>query len=80
MDPQIHVRDAEVLGSNPGSPTTKVQVSGGFGPRWFATGVSAHCGHPDFRSVNSAEHWWPGSATQLTPRSPARNTPVTKLT
>jgi hypothetical protein len=30
---QIYVWDAEVLGSNPGSPTRNMQVSGGYGPR-----------------------------------------------
>ena len=29
----IYVRDAEVLGSNPGSPTRNMQFSGGYGPR-----------------------------------------------
>ena len=32
-DPLIHVRDAEVLGSNPGSPTTEVAAQPGLTPR-----------------------------------------------
>jgi hypothetical protein len=45
-DRQIHVRDAEVLGPSPGSPTTKVHVSGDSGPRCCASGWPAWREHP----------------------------------
>ena len=40
-NPTLGVRDAEVPGSNPGSPTTEVQVSRGSGPRRACQGFNA---------------------------------------